>query len=82
MRTIGVLYGYGSRMELEKGMFSICRKYWKKEDPIMAEKKKKSTAELLEQARKAKQKPRTKAMEKTLGKGKNNARFNKVNFSG
>lgn len=36
----------------------------------MADKKKKSTAELLEQARKAKQKPRTKALEKTLGKGK------------
>ena len=36
----------------------------------MAEKKKKTSAELLEQARKAKQKPRTKALEKTLGKGK------------
>ena len=48
----------------------------------MAEKKKKTSAELLEQARKAKQKPRTKALEKTLGKGKNNARFNKVNFTG
>ena len=48
----------------------------------MAEKKKKTSAELLQQARKAKQKPRTKALEKTLGKGKNNARFNKVNFNG
>ena len=40
----------------------------------MADKKKKSTAELLE--------PRTKALEKTLGKGKNSAKFNKVNFNG
>ena len=48
----------------------------------MADKKKKSTAELLEQARKAKQKPRTKALEKTMGKGKNSAKFNTVNFNG
>ena len=48
----------------------------------MAEKNKKSTAELLKQARKAKQKPSTKALEKTLGKGKNSAKFNKVNFNG
>ena len=42
----------------------------------MTDKNKKSTAELLEQ------KPRTKALEKTLGKGKNSAKFNKVNFNG
>lgn len=47
----------------------------------MAEKKSKSEL-LLERARKAKQKPRTKALEKTLGKGKNNAKFDKVNFNG
>ena len=35
----------------------------------MADKKKKSTAELLEQARKAKQKPRTKALVKNTGQG-------------
>ncbi len=48
----------------------------------MAEKNKKRTEELLKQARKAKQKPRTKALEKTLGRGKNSAKFNKVNFNG
>lgn len=36
----------------------------------MADKKKKSTAELLEQARKAKQKPRTKALEKHWARGR------------
>lgn len=48
----------------------------------MSEKKKIDTKALLEQSRQAKNKPMTKAMNKKLGKGKNNAKFNKVNFSG
>lgn len=88
MHTIGVLYGYGSLDEVkEAGADRIVNdvqqlhKLLEKEAP-MADKNKKSTAELLEQARKAKQKPRTKALEKTLGKGKSSAKFNKVNFNG
>ncbi len=48
----------------------------------MAEKKTKS-ALLLERARKAKQKEPGQALKKKkLGKGKNNAKFDKVNFNG
>lgn len=48
----------------------------------MSEKKKIDTKALLEQSRKARKKTQSKAMERKLGKGKNNAKFNKVNFSG
>lgn len=48
----------------------------------MSEKKKIDTKALLEQSRKAKEKPHTKAMDIKLGKSKKNAKFNKVNFSG
>lgn len=48
----------------------------------MCEKKKRSTKELLEQSRRAKCAPQTKAMKKILGKQKNNAKFGKVNFNG
>ena len=44
----------------------------------MSEKKKLDTKALLERSRKAK----SKALQKTLGKQKNNAKFSKVNFNG
>lgn len=48
----------------------------------MTEQKKKRSMELLERSRSAKKKPHSKALERKLGKGKNNAKFDKVNFSG
>lgn len=48
----------------------------------MSEKKKVDTKAILERSRKAKQGPQSKALEKKLGKKKNNARFGKVNFNG
>lgn len=48
----------------------------------MSEKKKVDTKAILERSRKAKQNSQSKALEKKLGKKKNNARFGKVNFNG
>ncbi|MEG0360252.1 MAG: hypothetical protein RSC10_07175 [Longicatena sp.] len=48
----------------------------------MSEKKKIDTMAILERSKKAKEKPRSKALDKKLGKGKNKAKFNKVNFNG
>ena len=48
----------------------------------MSEKKKLDTKALLERSRKAKSKTQRKALQKTLGKQKNNAKFSKVNFNG
>lgn len=48
----------------------------------MSEKKKVDSKALLAQSRMAKQKPQSKALEKKLGKKKNNAKFGKVNFNG
>lgn len=44
--------------------------------------KKKSREELLNRVRQAKKQPRSKALDRKLGKGKNNAKFDKVNFNG
>lgn len=40
------------------------------------------TKALLEKSRQAKKKPQSKALERKLGKRKNNAKFDKVNFNG
>lgn len=48
----------------------------------MSEKKKIDTKAILEQSRKSKEKPHSKAMDRKLGKSKKNAKFNKVNFNG
>lgn len=48
----------------------------------MSEQKKVDTKALLEQSRKAKQTPKSKTLEKKLGKQKNGAKFGKVNFNG
>lgn len=49
----------------------------------MSEKKKLDTKALLAQSRKAKEKPRSKALDKKLGKKlKSSGRFSKVNFNG
>lgn len=49
---------------------------------MMSEKKKVDTKALLEKSRAAKATPQSKAMQKKLGKAKNGAKFNKVNFNG
>lgn len=48
----------------------------------MKDTKKFDTKALLEKSRKAKSKPQSKTLAKKLGKQKNNAKFNKVNFNG
>lgn len=46
------------------------------------EKKKLDSKAILEKSRRAKEKTRTKALDKKLGKSKASAKFHKVNFNG